>query len=104
MQIITHNNSNWIIFILTLLFTLNSSNIYLQCPPGNVELYSQADVIAFASNYPNCTAINGYLLITGQDITNLNSLQNLQTLEDLYIEDTGITNMNYFPNFLSLLF
>jgi hypothetical protein len=98
MQIITHNNSNWIIFILTLLFTLNSSNIYLQCPPGNVELYSQADVIAFASNYPNCTAINGYLLITGQDITNLNSLQNLQTLEDLYIEDTGITNMNYFPN------
>src|SRR5690606_29922257 len=48
-----------------------------QCPTGDVILYSQADVNNFATNYPNCTEITGYLSIGGSDITDLSPLSNL---------------------------
>src|SRR5690606_7461152 len=54
-----------------------------QCPTGNVTLYSQADVNNFATNYPNCTEITGYLYISdigGSDITDLSPLSNIQSI------------------------
>ncbi|MFA7650758.1 MAG: hypothetical protein WCY06_10565, partial [Flavobacteriaceae bacterium] len=48
---------------------LISSHSFGQCPTGNVGLYSQADVNNFATNYPNCTEITGYLYISGSTIT-----------------------------------
>lgn len=106
MQIITRNNSKSIIFILTLLFTFNSSNIYSQCPPGDVELFTQDDVNAFVAAYPNCTTIDGYLYITGSDVVDLSGLSNISTINGysgfaLYVENTGINNFNYFSNLIN---
>lgn len=55
---------------------------YEQCPAGDVELLSQADVDAFGANYPNCTHIDGNLFIGSiqvpdSDITDLSPLSNL---------------------------
>jgi Secretion system C-terminal sorting domain/Receptor L domain len=106
MQIIKHNNSKSIIFILTLLFTFNSSNIYSQCPPGDVELFTQDDVNAFVAAYPNCTTIDGYLYITGSDVVDLSGLSNISTINGysgfaLYVDNTGINNFNYFSNLIN---
>src|SRR5690606_5858670 len=35
-----------------------------QCPTGYLSFYSQADIDAFAINYPNCTQISGSLYIS----------------------------------------
>src|SRR5690606_25180198 len=54
-----------------------------QCPTGDVMLYSQAAVDAFAVNYPNCTEITGNLYISdigGSDITDLSPLSNIQSI------------------------
>lgn len=42
-----------------------------QCPTGNVNLSTQAEVDAFAVSYPTCTNISGNLFISGSGITNL---------------------------------
>ncbi|MFN4080102.1 MAG: T9SS type A sorting domain-containing protein [Saprospiraceae bacterium] len=53
-----------------------------QCPAGDVELLTQADVNAFVSAYPTCTTINGYLQIGDffTDITNLSGLSALTSV------------------------
>src|SRR5690606_39044436 len=51
-----------------------------QCPTGDVGLYSQAHVNNFATNYPNCTEITGFLYINGITITDLSPLSNIQSI------------------------
>ena len=51
-----------------------------QCPVSSVVLNTQAEVDAFATDYPNCTELNGSLRIEGADITNLDALSNLEAL------------------------
>ncbi|NBC05988.1 MAG: HYR domain-containing protein, partial [Bacteroidetes bacterium] len=53
-----------------------------QCPSGDVTLNSQADVDNFAVNYPNCSQITGFLTISGNDITDLSPLANLQSVTE----------------------
>jgi len=49
------------VLILCNFFTLFT--LYAQCPTGNVQLKNQAEIDAFAAQYPNCTVINGALYI-----------------------------------------
>src|SRR5690606_1118206 len=51
-----------------------------QCPTGDVGLYSQTHVNNFATNYPNCTEITGFLYINGITITDLSPLSNIQSI------------------------
>src|SRR5690606_429090 len=51
-----------------------------QCPAGNVSLTSQAQIDDFATNYPNCTEISGYMIISGSTITDLSPLSNLTSV------------------------
>src|SRR5690606_39104921 len=51
-----------------------------QCPAGDVVLNSQAQVDAFAINYPNCTEITGYLYIVGSTVVHLDGLSNLTSV------------------------
>lgn len=54
------------------------------CPPGNVTLSTQTQVDQFILDYPNCTNIAGFLRIDGiggTDITNLNGLANIATVQ-----------------------
>ena len=55
-----------------------------QCPPGDVSLSTQDEVNAFP---PGCTNLTRELVITGENITNLNGLKNLQTVGRLQIAD-----------------
>ncbi len=61
-------------------FTDIISSCNPNCPVGSVYLYSQADVNAFAVNYPLCTSINGTLYISGSDITDLSPLSNITSV------------------------
>ncbi|MBY5958992.1 T9SS type A sorting domain-containing protein [Membranicola marinus] len=51
-----------------------------QCPTGDVTLLSQAEVNAFATNYPSCTTLPGHLGISGNNIMDLSPLENLETI------------------------
>ena len=78
-----------------------------QCPTGDVILYSQAQVNAFINLYPNCTQINGSLVLlpsAGGNISNLNGLQNITRINGSFRVDqnnsaitsiAGMNNLNY---------
>lgn len=67
----------WFSFLLLFLFY----NSYGQCD-AVVTLRSQIEVNNFSNNYPGCTTIRG-LLVSGDDITNLNGLSQLTAVTEL---------------------
>src|SRR5690606_1127744 len=71
-----------------------------QCPTGVVTMFSQAAVNNFATNYPNCTEITGFLYISGSTITDLSPLSNIQSIGGfLYIYDNSqLTNLEGLSN------
>src|SRR5690606_33857759 len=67
------------------------------CPSGGVYLYSQQDINDFALNYPNCQNLSNTTLQIGphsNNINNLSPLSNIQSVKDLYIYSTNLTNLN----------
>jgi len=82
------------------LFSLFLSNIFVaQCPTGDMSLKTQAEVDDFASMYPNCDSIftnvrigwnNGVLT----DITNLDSLYQVEYFDEFFIADTQIEDLS----------
>ncbi|MBB4119897.1 putative outer membrane repeat protein, partial [Mesonia hippocampi] len=50
------------------------------CPTGNVIFSSQAEIDSFASIFPNCTTISENMSISGNNITNLNGLSNIEDI------------------------
>lgn len=92
-----------LLVITTLLFY---GTTWAQCPTGNVTLTSQQDVNDFATTYPNCTEIAGYLTIgiyeTSNDIVDLQPLGNITSINsnlrilrtDASLSDlTGLSNL-----------
>lgn len=70
-----------------------------QCPSGFLRLETQAEIDDFKSNYPNCTAINDDLAITGSDITNLQGLNEIVTIQkQLHISNTNLKNLTGLDN------
>jgi len=67
-----------LIFIF-LLFTLQIS-FSQSCLPQGIDFNSQAEIDNFQTNYPNCTEIEGDVEIYGDDISNLNGLNNLVSI------------------------
>jgi len=59
-----------------------------ECPDGDIILSSQQDVDQLGMYYPNCTEIAGNISITGNDITNLDGLTNIQQV----LGNISITN------------
>lgn len=68
-------------FTVLFIFLLAFFQANAQCPPGDVVLSSQAAIDNFIMQYPNCTEIKGNLTISGDGITNLEALRNLQSLK-----------------------
>lgn len=62
--------------------------ITLPCLPfGNYYFNTQAYIDSFQTNYPECTSLQGYVKIEGDDITNLNGLNMITSFGyDLFIE------------------
>lgn len=77
-----------------------------ECPPGNVEFHSQAELDYFILQYPNCTELNGVVIVNGvfsHDITNLNAFQNITHIESsLAIEHTQITDFEGLNNLTTI--
>jgi len=64
-----------------------------QCPTSSLTLTTQAEVDAFATNYPGCNILTESLSIIGFDITNLNGLSGLTRLNgSLVLYNTSITS------------
>jgi len=73
------------------------------CPQGDVTLTTQAEVDTFIAQYPNCTEIDGNLIISGITTNNLTGLNNITTVNGfLSISGTNITNGNIFNNLTSV--
>src|SRR5690606_2583981 len=66
-----------------------------ECPYGGVGLYSQADVDDFATYYSNCTSLEGGLEISGDDITDLSALSNIESISGYFTinQTVQITNL-----------
>lgn len=78
------------------------------CPPGDVIFTTQAQVNQFATTYPNCTQIAGYLSISNSSgataITNLSPLSNITSIGgSLDINNNALlTNLNGLSGLLSV--
>ncbi len=67
----------------------NECGFQMPClPQGNYYFTSQADVDNFQFHYPGCTELKGSVYISGDDITNLNGLSVITSIDaDLFIGD-----------------
>src|SRR5690606_10081856 len=74
-----------------------------ECPYGGVGLYSQADVDDFATYYPNCTSLEGGLEISGDDITDLSALSNIESISGYFTinQTVQITNLDFLSSLTS---
>lgn len=93
------------IFLTSILFF--SIFASAQCPSGNLTFYNQAQVDYFLIAYPNCTQINGSVLLdpsNGNAITNLDGLKNITRIlgsfsitqsNSLVRNLRGLNNLNY---------
>ncbi|MEM1322432.1 MAG: T9SS type A sorting domain-containing protein [Bacteroidota bacterium] len=84
-------------FLSFLLLSFHTSKA--QC--DSFTLSQQSEVDSFLINNPNCTTINGDLTIDGgnSSITNLKGIGNVVTIEgDFLIEDTELTNLEDMKN------
>ncbi len=90
-------------YLLTLIISVNCYQALVSqaCIVGDVVLSSQAEVEQFAQDHPNCTEIEGNVLIgtesfSGEtDITNLAALSNLTSItgDIKIIKNTSLTNI-----------
>ena len=94
---------------LILLFT-SFTVVGQTCLTGDNYFYGQADIDNFLINNPNCTTIDGNLMIFGNDITNLNGLQNITTFNNgfwvescpLLVSFSGVENVTYIGGYLEI--
>ncbi len=91
-----------------LIFTISYLSLKGQCPSGDITLTSQAQIDNFKQNYPNCTNYSGELginnlvpFVLNSDITNLDSLNELESiagLDIIYCQNLtsieGLQNLN----------
>ena len=85
------------IYILLFVLLVSSSVMSQPCLPEGITFSTQAQIDNFQINHPNCTEIEGDVVISGDYITNLNGLSVLTSLGGwLYI-------CNYNNDFLANL-
>ena len=94
-----------ILIFISYLFSVNSI-LSQQCLPDGITFTSQDMIDNFQQNYPNCTQIEGNVVITDPDnlhITNLSGLSVIKSIDgDLIVKDNpwlsnflGLENLNY---------
>ena len=86
---------------LVAIATLFNISANAACPMGNLTLSTQAQVDAFPVNYPGCSNLSVNLTIQGADITNLDGLSGLVTIDGILliqyshalVDITGLMNI-----------
>ena len=66
--------------ILLAIFAFLSVSSQSPCLKEEIIFYFQEQIDSFQTNYPNCTEIEGDVIINGLDITNLNGLSALTSI------------------------
>ncbi|NQT78367.1 MAG: T9SS type A sorting domain-containing protein [Bacteroidetes bacterium] len=90
--------------IILILGGLNLISSAQSCIPDYITFYLQSQVDSFQINYPGCTEIEGDVIITGNDITNLIGLVVLTSIGgDLRIEDASSLTKLYGLNNISFI-
>lgn len=80
-------------------------NIYADsCLPDGIEFKNQLQLLQFANEYPDCTEIEGDVVINGEQITDLNGLQKITAIGgSLTITyNLGLTSLNGLNNLSSV--
>jgi hypothetical protein len=62
------------------------------CSSGDITFTSQQEVDDFPSLHPDCTEIDGALIVQGADITNLDSLAQITSCESLILGESAAGN------------
>jgi len=72
---------NLVIALLTIHCSLFTAHSFSQpCLPSGITFSTQEQIDNFQTNYPNCTEIEGDVIIEGNDITNLDGLSVLTAI------------------------
>ena len=66
------------------------------CPANNITLSSQAEVDDFPVNYPGCQILNFDLTVSGNDITDLSALSQINTMTSRLrvLNNANLTSLN----------
>ena len=70
------------------------------CLPDGITITTQAEMDDFLITYPNCTEIEGDVVIEGTEITNLSALQNITSIEGslTIVDNESLTNLSGLEN------
>ena len=69
-----HTDMKNLALLFVLAHLLWTGNVLSQCLPDGITFATQEQIDDFKINYPNCTEIEGSVIIMGYDINNLNGL------------------------------
>ncbi len=91
------------LFII-LAFILQSALFSQSCLPDGIVFTTQASIDVFQTNHPNCTEIEGYVTISGADITNLAGLSVITSIGEWLTIDhnDALTNLSGLDNLTSI--
>lgn len=81
------------VLLFTILISINAIIYSQPCLPDGITFSTQTQIDSFQINYPGCTEIEGYVSISGNDITNLNGLNNLVSIAG-YLDISYNDNLN----------
>lgn len=70
-----------LLFILIAIFLFQLLTVSQPCLPEGITFTTQEQVDSFQINYPNCTEIDGNVLIEGNEIINLEGLSVLTAVD-----------------------
>lgn len=92
------------LFLLLITFVIPSFSFSQGCLPGGISFTTQEQINNFQTDYPGCTVIEGDVAIDGPDISNLNGLNVLTSLEgNLSIYDNyQLTSLSGLDNITSI--
>ena len=84
---------NFLVFLALIISTPYTS--YAQkCKPYDNFIYQQSQIDDFKKNYPGCREIDGWLTITGKDIINLDSLDEIEIFNGgISLNNTSLNNL-----------
>jgi hypothetical protein len=89
-------------FLLIVFVTITSANAQ-GCLPYGITFTTQQQIDNFQTNYPGCTEIEGYVIISGNDITNLDGLSVLTSIgSGLSIHTNALTSFTGLNNLTSI--
>ncbi|MFM9950447.1 MAG: hypothetical protein ACKV1O_21100, partial [Saprospiraceae bacterium] len=97
-------------YLFGLLFFFGNILAKAQCPPGDIMFTTQQEIDDFAAT--GCTVINGNLIVTGADITNLDGLSGLTTVTKLIaiesnpvlVDIDGLAGITTFPGGIKIAY